>query len=600
MGRVVREVSRNSSIDAEQTPAGEVDTQAQLERMFGATAPAPQRAPADQDYMGSGIIEPTRAIVSGMGRQALGGLAGIGYTAGTGDLEGGVKIIEDVQAGAFQPKTESGQRNLEMLGDLMEMGVDVARIPLSSIAGIAELVTGQGMEQAQQTVGDVQERGFEAAGERVFEETGSPLLATLAEVSPDIVGSLIAVKGVQATPRVRPTTPTKNKIAEKLREGSNDPIVAKYKLAEEPAKKIGNYIAVGAKEVVKDPVAIASIKAGFDEGVVATIKGASQKDKAAMLKMVDIFEKSKKDARFGMVNRATDVAGDTLLERYKAVYKTNKDAGRRLNSVAESELKGQQVSAYNAYSDLIDDLDEFGVKFSDDMKPVFEGSDLQGMAGPKDAVVRIFDRINSVNPNDAYALHRLKRYIDEIVSYGKQSEGLTASVAAMLKKFRRNIDIELDSFSPKYNEINTRYSDTINAMNSLQDVAGKKMDLTGGNADKAVGTLTRRLMSNAQSRVTLLDAIGELEAVASKYGSGFTDDLLTQVLFADELDSVLGGAARTSFKGQIMQAMQANVPTSATGVAVEVGKSAFKAATKRSPKMEKQIESIRRLLKESK
>ena len=217
------------------------NTQAQLERMFGETAPAPQRMPAEQDYMGSGIIEPARAIVSGAGRQALGGLAGLGYTAGTGDLEGGVKIIEDVQAGAFQPKTESGQRNLQKLGDLMEMGVDVARIPLSSIAGISELVTGQGMEQAQQTVGNVQERGFEAVGERVLEETGSPLLATLAEVSPDIVGSLIAIKGVQATPRVRPTTPTKNKIAEKLREGSNDPIVAKYKLTEEPTKKIGNY-----------------------------------------------------------------------------------------------------------------------------------------------------------------------------------------------------------------------------------------------------------------------------------------------------------------------------------------------------------------------
>ena len=53
----------------EQIPPGQndwrVDTQAQLERMFGETAPAPQRQVATQDYFGSGVIEPTRALASG-------------------------------------------------------------------------------------------------------------------------------------------------------------------------------------------------------------------------------------------------------------------------------------------------------------------------------------------------------------------------------------------------------------------------------------------------------------------------------------------------------------------------------------------------------
>jgi hypothetical protein len=592
------------------TPPNQVDIQAQLERMFGETAPVPQRQPAKQDYFGSGVIEPARALASGASRQVIGGaelMADVGGAVIRGEpaikgLERGVESVESWQSGAFQPRTESGQRNMQKIGDLMEAGIDVARIPLSNIAGIGELISGQGIEQANQTVQDVRQEGWgDTAARRVLEETGSPLLATLLETSPDIFASIYGIKGVKATPRVRITTPTKTRIAEKLKEGSNDPVVAKYKLTEEPSKRINNYITLGAKEIIKDPVAIKAIDSGFDEGVVATIKGASQQDKTAMLKMVDIFEKGKKDARFGMVNRAGDVAGDTLLERYRVVLKTNKDAGKKLDSVAESELKGQQVRAYEAYSGLIDDLDQFGVTYSDDMKPIFKGSDLQGMAGAKDAVTRIFNRINSTNPNDAYALHRMKRYIDMIVSYGKQTEGLPANVEAMLKNFRRGIDTELDTFSPKYNEINTRYSDTIGAIDSLQDVAGTKMNLSGANADKAVGTLARRLMSNAQSRVTLLDAIVELEAVAAKYGAQFTDDLLTQVLFADELDSILGGAPRASFKGQIMQAIEANIPTTTTGMVIEAGKATVKAVKDgKTPKIESQIKVIRDLLNESK
>jgi len=575
------------------------DPQAQLESMFGATAPAPQRAPAEKDYFGSGIIEPAGAVASGVGRQILGGLTGLGYTSGTGDLEGGVRIIEDMQAGAFRPKTESGQRNLERLGDLMEMGVDVARIPLASIAGIGELITGQGMEQAQQTVQAVQDRGMKAAGERVLEETGNPLLATLAETAPDIAMSIAGIKGVRAAPEVRITTPTKTKIAEMIREGSNDPIVAKYKISEAPSKKIGNYITVGAKEIVDDSTAIKAIDAGFDEGVIAAVKGASKKDNAAMLRMVDLFEKGKKDARFGMVNRASDVAGDTLLDRFRFVHQANKNAGKQIKAVANAELKGKRVNAYDAYSQLIDELDELNVGFADDMTPVFKGSQLEGMSGPQRAVRRIMSRINSVDPNNAFELHNLKLFIDEIVSYGKTSEGLSGQAEIMLKNFRRNIDTVLDNSFPKYNRVNTTYADTISALDALQDVAGKKMNLIGPSADKAVGTLSRRLMSNAQSRVTLYDAIQELEAVAKKYGAQFDDDILTQVLFVDEIDRALGGAARTGFKGQIMQAMQANMPTSVSGVATEAGKAVAKSVLKKKvPDTDAQIKIIRQLLQD--
>ena len=128
-------------------------------------------------------------------------------------------------------------------------------------------------------------------------------------------------------------------------------------------------------------------------------------------------------------------------------------------------------------------------------------------------------------------------------------------------------------------------------------------------------------MSNAQSRVNLVDALDEIEGIATKYKDsrigdagefllegpattvkkGFDDDLLSQVLFADELDKVFGSTARTSFKGQIEQAVGraggAVTPGGQQNLVVEAaGKLAEKA---RGINQENAFKSIRELLKDS-
>jgi hypothetical protein len=168
----------------------------------------------------------------------------------------------------------------------------------------------------------------------------------------------------------------------------------------------------------------------------------------------------------------------------------------------------------------------------------------------------------------------MKRIIDNNVTFGKVKTGISRDAEGALKSFRANLDNALDTNFPEYNQANIKYSETIEALNSIQDVAGKKMDLSGGNADKALGTLLRRTLSNAQSRIRLIDSIDEIESVAKKHGGtgklrieGPTlgqDDLLTQVLFVDELDSVFGPVARTSFQGQIDQALKQGVAGATT------------------------------------
>jgi hypothetical protein len=136
------------------------------------------------------------------------------------------------------------------------------------------------------------------------------------------------------------------------------------------------------------------------------------------------------------------------------------------------------------------------------------------------------------------------------------------------------------------------------------------MNLSGPNADKATGTLMRRVLSNAQSRITLLDSVDDIEKIAKKYErfkgeldptriegpftSTLDDDLLGQVLFVDELDAVFGTTARTSLQGQVEQA----VKQGPVGVAAEaVAKGAEKL---RGINEENAFKSIKELLQEQK
>lgn len=628
---------------------------------FDISTATPAQAPQQPDFPGAAVIEPARAVISGAGRAIAGGIGGIFQALNPLAEEGaGAETVREFQEGAFQPTTEAGRQGLEALGGLVQKGVDIANFPISGIAGLVELVSGQGLDQAAETIKSTQEQGISTtAGQRVFEETGSPLAATIAEVAPTAALELIGLKGAGVTTRaasqvppvarqaittagqaiteagraVAPTaaaifkfqSPTKQRIAKLIEEGSTDVETARFQLAEprtqlertlgisaptQPGGRLQEFLNVGGPRVKTDRVAVEAIDQGFDEGVIAAVKGASKADKTQLLKMVDIMEKGKKNRLFAQTNRPSDVAGNTLMGRYRSIVTANKNAGKQLNVIANS-LKGKQVDSLPAVNTFIDDLDSIGVTLSSDLKPIFSGSDIEGVRGAENAITQIVNRMKLTKTPDAHDLHRLKRFIDEQVTFGKSIEGLSGRTEGILKNLRRNLDGILDTNFPEYDRVNTVFSETIGAIDSLQDVAGRKLNLTGPNADKAVGTLLRRVMGNQQSRIRLLDSVGDIEAVAIKHGgldvprlegvSAGKNDLLTQILFVDELDAVFGPVARASFQGQIEQAIttaQGLRGVSPTELALGA---AQKAATKaRGINQPGAFKAIKELLKETK
>lgn len=527
-----------------------------------------ERAPAQSQEQGfsdqaigagEALLTTATGATGGLAGNIVGTLKGLAeeIVAGNyGSQEAANRILQSGQELAskltYAPRTESGREIVETVGEVGEQ--------LAPLAGLGGQISQLGK------MGKLAKPQIQQATKAAIKPVAS-------------VGS--AIFSYQ--------TPMKQKLGRMIESYSADTDTAKYKIGtpsigDKPKSKLMQALDAGGPKIKKDKIAISAIDQGFDQGVVASIKGAAPADRAAMLKMLNVYDKGRKDALFASTNRPSDIVGSRIIETFNTVKKANRKAGKSIDIVAKN-LRGKSVDSAPIGRNFIDSLDNIGVKVGDDFKLIFKGSDVEDLAGVEKTLSNVFRRMTGTKSPDAYELHRMKRFIDEQVSYGKAAEGLTGKSEKILKDLRRNIDDTLDAKFPEYNKANTIYSDTIEAINSLQDVAGKKLDLSGDNANKALGTLMRRVLSNAQSRVNVIEAVSEIEKISKKYPSqilieggktfGRKPDITQLLLFADELDARFKPAARTSLQGQVEQVAnrgrqisQASSPTLAAADAV--------------------------------
>jgi hypothetical protein len=346
---------------------------------------------------------------------------------------------------------------------------------------------------------------------------------------------------------------------------------------------------VPTRRAIKSPVQQQAIKQGFDEGLVAMIREASPADRRNMLQSLDIMEQATGNKRFSMLNRTTDVAGQSVLKRYKAIREANTKAGRSIDRYARQNLKNQYVDFDQPVNNFLSKLQDMGIKQRDNLTLDFSNSDIKNLTGLENFISRIVDRMASPRDMTAYEVHTFKRFIDEQMTYGKSQEGLSGKIENAVKNLRRNLDNILDENFAGYNTANTRYAETINAMNEFQDLMGRKIDFDSQSAPTAVGTKLRGLGSNIQSRGRLLDSLGELQTLGNRYGQ-FDDDVINQAAFTMDLDRVFGTKADTSFAGQIGE----RIPTSRGEM---VSAAARAAANKvRGINQEAQFKAMRELL----
>ena len=328
-------------------------------------------------------------------------------------------------------------------------------------------------------------------------------------------------------------------------------------------RRTGDVSAAGFKlddagNVVRDKAQKQAISAGLDEGAVAMISAANSPTKSRIKDMVAIIEKGKNNLEFRNFNTPQKVVGEAIGDRLRVIQTANKSAARRLDGVANS-LKGQPVDISTPINGFLSDLADEGIAFNPKTGALdFSDSTIEGLTEAQSIIKRVVKRLyDTKDPTkNAYKVHTAKKFIDEQVSYGKTQAGLSGRMENIAKSLRRGLDGELDAAFPEYNRVNTAYSETRGVIDELQGLAGKKVNLSGENVDKALGTMSRKVLSNYNTGVATEDLFKSLDDVARRYSTPLTDsvddELFKLVSTEAELRKMFPTAVKpNTFQGEI-------------------------------------------------
>jgi len=454
--------------------------------------------------------------------------------------------------------------------------------------GGREIASGQfGTPEAANRIEQSFQQGMETGTYKPKTEAGQEYTQALAEGAEDI--------GLAALPPVVPfgtgsgmprvynygkLTPKQKKIKAELEQNPRNPNYAQF-------------LEVDGKPVKSAELKEAARQFGGKQGdeVVAIIKSSAPADKKAVKDMVEIIQKGQKDPLYRDANRVGDVVGNNMRNRVLALKKKNDEAGKDIDRIATTELKGKQVDLTPVVNNFKQEMDKLRVTYDPVTGEVnFKGSALEGSgaAASRDLIIRLAERFKTP-VMDASDAHFIKRLIDKEVTFGKSPGGLGGEIDSSVKGLRKGINDSIRDVSESYKKANIKYSDTITALDNLQ-TAGGRIDLTD---PKALGVSMRRLTSNTQSRAKLIDSIAEIDEVLSKYGVKYKDDIATQVHIANALENRFKLEGTTTIKGIGSQV--------AEGARKGVRETAFDYGAQKVDKLtgisdEKALESLLRIL----
>lgn len=328
-------------------------------------------------------------------------------------------------------------------------------------------------------------------------------------------------------------------------------------------RKSGDVAAAGFKlddagRVVEDAVQKKALSAGVDEGAVAMISASNPETKKRIRDMVDIVEKGKANLEFRSLNRPSKVVGEAINDRLQVIRKANKDAGDNIDKVAKS-LQGKPVDVAPAVNKFISDLADEGILFNPQTGALdFSDSTIEGLPEAQGIIKRVVKRLyDTKDPTrNAYKVHTAKKFIDEQVSYGRSQAGLSGRMENIVKGLRRNLDGVLDENFPEYDHVNTVYKETRDVIDELQSLAGPRVDLGGENVDKALGIMSRKVLSNYASGTAMESMFKQLDETARRYStplSAAVDDELVKMIAAEsEIRRLFPTAvAPNTFQGEI-------------------------------------------------
>jgi hypothetical protein len=490
-----------------------------------------------------------RGTLEGLAEQILSGQFGTPEAAQMIEQ----KAMQRAGEATYMPRTPVGQEYVQETSDVLRQLPAMAPLVAETgairagLAGAAQAARYGGRPSVQQMTGQmVRETGREAMDVMVpptVRQAVQPVAAAATRAMEPVRRAGESVAANIEAMQQRRTQQTRDTL--KRQPDSTD--VVEFRLVND--------------RVQSDPQASEALKQGWDAAVLGSIKASSDLDKAKNQKALNIYKLGKKSASFAAKNRPSGVLGDSMMTSVNFLMNAKSTSGKQIDDIAKGQLRGRPVNFDQPMSTFISDLADIGVavergpngKFRVNLK----GSDIEGDRAGATLLNRVLERLGDTNVPDAYGVHTAKRYIDTQVDYGKRrANPLTKQAERVVKKLRRNLNTALGDEFPQYREANTKFSESLQALDDIQEAVGKKVNFDSDRAGEAFGTALRKVLSNYASRNTIIDAIDRVETTSKKYGLQIKEDLMNQIIFVNEIDRMFGAVAKGSMKGIFEQSLQ--------------------------------------------
>ena len=311
-------------------------------------------------------------------------------------------------------------------------------------------------------------------------------------------------------------------------------------------------------KIVDDAVAIKAEQNGFTPAVVQLAKTANKETQKAMSDALNVAFDGTKNSRVFQDKRPTDMAGDALFERVAYIKEKANTARKDLDDIAKNELKGKEFNPKPLVSTIDDIFSELDITNKGKRglpKPDFKGSQISGDPSSQRAISEMIRMIGETKRNDSLGAHMMKRQLDNLIDFSKNSsDGLGKSGKDALKKVRATLNETLRADSKGYAAANDVMSQSLTALDDLQKAVGKSVNLSAKGANQALGTGIRGLFSNRQKRLELDNAFNQVDEVAANLGGDFKKSYKDISQFTNKIEDVFGTVAETSLKGDVAAA----------------------------------------------
>ena len=512
-----------------------------------------------------GAAEVAATIGSGIVAEPVAGVAGL-LASGVDGTKTGAEVVEATRDSmTYQPKSEEGQRRQQSVGEFF------------------------------QPVGEVFESIEKAAGQYALNKTGSPEWATIAHSTPTLLmeavglGSLKKIRGGTRLidDQGRPTQVLQlaldkqglefDLLSPEVREAIPIEADATFipKTGDARARDIAEDALIGQLEaggrddvlaaitirdgsVQGDGAARIAMEQGFTPGTVQSVKTANPATRERMLEMVRIRRQLMLNESLETRLHPAQVTGDSLGSRLGFLRDQANSARLKLDNMAQNDLPGRFVDVEPILNEIYAQFAKY--KIGNDAPrgerpvPQYAGSLISKDKSSQNVINDALDLLSQGGMADAVRLHDIKRQLDTMLDFRKKTEGLSDAGEKVAKALRRQINQSLRVI-PEYAAVNDVMHQSLRALDDFQIAIGRRIDLFGENADRAMGTRARSILSNAAvSQQSISNAISLLDDTALRLGGNFPEDIRDLISFGRQLDTRFGAASTTSLMGDVQAA----------------------------------------------